>query len=297
MATKKDKIFINLPTVNPNLFGRDRYLDILDKAWEDQNTNIVCFVAWGGVGKTALVNKWLTSMQQNNCKGAKKVFGWSFYSQGASEDRQVSADTFISEALRWFGDPNPDEGASITKGKRLANLIKQQRALFVLDGLEPLQFPPGPLGGYIKDPGLRALLIDLANSNPGLCVISTRLTPRDLENFYKTTIKKFDLENLSSEAGESLLTGLGVRGNLQEIRQAVQEFGGHALALNLLGTYLECVHDGDIRKKDRIQQLIYEESIQGYHARRVMESYEKWLNESEQGQRALSLLYMQQVQN
>ncbi len=45
-----------LPITGPDLFGRDAELKLLDDAWGDPSTNIITFVAWGGVGKTALVN-------------------------------------------------------------------------------------------------------------------------------------------------------------------------------------------------------------------------------------------------
>jgi hypothetical protein len=65
------------------------------------------------VGKTALVNKWLSQMGQDNYRGAERVYGWSFYSQGAAPEggRQVSADQFIAAALTWFGDPDPTQGS------------------------------------------------------------------------------------------------------------------------------------------------------------------------------------------
>ena len=62
-------------------------------------------------------------------RGAERVFGWSFYSQGAAEGRQVSADQFIAAALTWFGDEDPIKGSPWDKGERLAELIKQQRTL------------------------------------------------------------------------------------------------------------------------------------------------------------------------
>ena len=52
------------------LFGRERELDILDNAWQDIQTNIVVLVAWGGVGKTALVNQWLNKMKKESYHGA-----------------------------------------------------------------------------------------------------------------------------------------------------------------------------------------------------------------------------------
>ena len=101
-------------------------------------THVVSLVAWGGVGKTTLVNKWLERLAADNYRGARRVFGWSFYSQGTGE-RVTSADLFIAEALRWFGDPDPTQGSPWDKGQRLADLVRGEKTLLVLDGLEPLQ--------------------------------------------------------------------------------------------------------------------------------------------------------------
>jgi len=83
---------------------------MLDEAWADNQTDILTLVAWGGVGKTALVNQWLNQMKTDNYRGAQKVYGWSFYSQGAQEGKQASADEFFQETLQWFGDANPEAG-------------------------------------------------------------------------------------------------------------------------------------------------------------------------------------------
>jgi hypothetical protein len=48
-------------------------------------------------------------------------------------------------------------------------------SLLVLDGLEPLQYPPNHFEhGGLKDPGIRSLLMSLANAPAGLCLISSR---------------------------------------------------------------------------------------------------------------------------
>lgn len=53
-----DKIFLcKLPTTGSDLFGREAELAVLDRAWADPHTNLLTLVAWGGVGKTALVNE------------------------------------------------------------------------------------------------------------------------------------------------------------------------------------------------------------------------------------------------
>ncbi len=276
-----------LPTTGKELFGREKELATLDKAWEEPHTNILSFVAWGGVGKTALVNYWLNQMERNNWRGAEKVFGWSFYSQGTREDRQASGDEFLAYALKWFGDPDPKEGSPWNKGLRLAELIRQQRTLLILDGLEPLQYPPGTMQGQLKDQGLQALLKELVRSNPGLCIITTRESVKDIDHAEGSTLKRIFLENLSVEAGVELLKTLGVKGADKELREAVKDFGGHALALNLLGTYLATVHEGEIRKRDLVPHLTDEEE-QGGHAKRVMKSYEIWLK----GTPELDILYL-----
>jgi hypothetical protein len=146
-----------LPVTGDRLFGREKESALLDEAWDDVHTRIVCLVAWGGVGKTALVNRWLNELQKKDYAGAQKVFGWSFYSQGAVEGKQASADEFFQETLERFGDVQPGSGSAVDKGRRLARLAGRQKSLVILDGLEPLQFPPGEVTGQegkLKDSGL-----------------------------------------------------------------------------------------------------------------------------------------------
>jgi len=215
------------------------------------------------------------------------VYGWSFYSQGAREGGQASADPFIAAALEWFGDPEMATSGKSPwdKGERLAELVRKQPTILILDGLEPLQYPPGEMGGRLKDPGLKCLLRALARHNPGLCIVTTRLEVDDLKEFVGTTVERIHLEHLSPEAGAAYLAHLEVKGTPEELQQAVGEFEGHALALTLLGSYLAVVYGGDIRQRDKIAGLT-EDRKQGRHAWRVMESYERWF----QGQPELDIL-------
>lgn len=146
-----------LPTTGHDLFGREKELKMLDKAWREAQTNIFSLVAWGGVGKSALVNEWLNGMAKKNYDGAERVYGWSFYSQGTKEEKNVSADPFFDHALRWFGYSGEPIKNQWEKGEKLSELVRAQRTLLILDGLEPLQYPPGEMQGRLKDQGLQAL--------------------------------------------------------------------------------------------------------------------------------------------
>jgi len=271
-----------MPTTGEFLLGREKELNVLDAAWEDEHTHIVILAAWGGVGKTALVNRWLNRMEKDNYRGAQRVYAWSFYSQGAEEGKQASADEFMQETLGWFGDEDPTAGSTVDKGRRLARLLRKEKTLLILDGLEPLQYPPGQvqgLDGKLKDQGMHAFLREIAGGFNGLCLVTSREKLTDLADKKNYTVQELELEHLSQEAGAELLKCLGVTGREKDILNAAAEYDGHALALTLLGQYLKSTYQGDICKRDRIPRLT-KERIRGGHARRVMAAYEKWFGES-----------------
>jgi serine/threonine protein kinase len=268
-----------LPVTGSDVFGREEDIAFLDGAWATQGVNVVTIVAWAGVGKSTLVNHWLRRMAAQHYRSAELVFGWSFYRQGTS-GQSSSADEFLEAALAWFGDPDPRIGTAWEKGERLAKLIARRRSLLVLDGLEPLQNPPGPQEGRLREPSLQALLRELAASNTGLCVITTRLPVADLADHERTSsVLRRELEQLSGDEGAKLLHALGVKGNNADLRSASDEFGGHCLALTLLGSYLNDAYNGDIRCREEVSKRLAEDVRQGDHARRVMESYQTWFDE------------------
>ena len=217
-------------------------------------------------------------MAAQNYHPAELVYGWSFYRQGTSGGTS-SADEFLDAVLRWFGDPDPRVGTAWEKGERLARLIAHRRTLLVLDGLEPLQNPPGSQEGRLREPALQALFRELAAFNMGLCVITTRLPIVDIADYERTSAPRRELEHLSSDAGGKLLRALGVKGGEAELRSASDEFGGHCLALTLLGSYLTDAYKGDVRCVKEVSGRLGQDVRQGAHARKVMESYQRWFGE------------------
>ena len=260
------------------MFGREEDIAFLDEAWSNRHINIVTIAAWAGVGKSTLVNHWLRRMAAEHYRAAQFVFGWSFYRQGSSGGTS-SANEFLDAALAWFGDPDPLIGTAWEKGERLAKLISHRQTLLVLDGLEPLQNPPGPQEGRLRDSSLQALLRELAAYNRGLCVITTRLPIADLADHEHSSAPRRDLEQLSGDAGEKLLRALGVKGGDAELRSASDEFSGHCLALTLLGSYLTDAYNGDIRCRKEVSERLSHDLRHGVHARKVMESYQTWFGE------------------
>ncbi|MEO8379488.1 MAG: hypothetical protein ABI779_07470 [Acidobacteriota bacterium] len=277
------------------LLGREAETELLTDAWdqsvrgEKKRPHILTFVALGGEGKTSLVAKWAADLASDDWPGCDAAFAWSFYSQGTREQLAASSDLFLKEALTFFGDAAMAGSAAgaFDKGKRLAQLVGERRALLILDGLEPLQYAPtSPTPGELKDQGIAALLKGLAANSNGLCVVTTRYSIPDLRAYVGKTVEEKRLERLSTEAGVALLQSFGVKGSLRktipgaggrtllnEFEKLVEDVKGHALTLNLLGSYLHDAHAGDIRKRDRIKLDEANAEEQDGHAFRVMDAY------------------------
>ncbi len=269
-----------LPRTGEFLVGRTTETALLDAAWASRETRIMQIVAPGGVGKTQLVKKWRERLlDRADHGGAERVFDWSFYSQGTKQ--QSSADEFFERALRWFGENNTGQYKDPwAKGERLAELVRQERTLLILDGLEPLQHPPGPMEGELTDPAIQALLQGLGWNHEGLCIVTTREAVPVLNEMDSPKRETIDLIRLSPRSGAALLRRYQVVGDGDELEKASIEVEGHALALILLGTYLKNQCGGDVTRRN--EALLFKgHERYAEHARKVMASYETWLEKED----------------
>ena len=280
-----------LPTVKGKFFGREQELQILDDAWRSEQTNIVEFVASGGTGKTKLLRHWLDRSIADKAMDINALIAWSFYSQGASEDRQISSRLFFDHALAKLKAPNKKFNVEEDRGEYLAALLSQRRCLLILDGLEPLQHASAANRGELKDRALRQMLKTLALDNQGLCVITTRIAVHELCDHQRQVVHH-NLDNLQAADAVELLTDLQVQGTDEELQKAAKDYGCHALSVSLLGNLLYKRYKGDIRKRDLIPELLDSESVDqdSHHAFKVMQAYERWFSEDKQYSAELALL-------
>ena len=281
------------------LIGREAETQLLNDAWaKAQNNEIQATarphlrrprrrgedLARGEVGGKPRISK---------LAGVRRGVRVVLLQSGPREQVAASSDVFLKEALTYFGDAAMAGSAqgAFDKGRGLAQLAGERRALLILDGLEPLQYAPtSPTPGELKDSGIAALLKGLAANNRGLCVVTTRISIPDLRAFWQTTAPQVDLPRLSKEAGVELLQRLGVKGTQAEFETLVEDVKGHALTLNLLGGWLRDAHAGDIRMRDQVKLEEVDEE-QGGHAFRVMDAYVQWFKSAgKNGKRALAML-------
>jgi tetratricopeptide (TPR) repeat protein/transcriptional regulator with XRE-family HTH domain len=276
-----------LPITDLNILGRKSELSSLNHFWQNPRTFLVQITGFGGVGKSALVNKWLSDLSAENYRYATRVYAWSFHWQGHSSDMKSSGDFFIEHALQWFGDEDPSAGTPWAKAVRLAKLIRMYRTILILDGLEPLQYPPGNRAGEIENPAVALLIRELASEINGLCIVTSRLSITDLERFQDGRVETYNLGNLKDDEGVQLLRNLGIKGDRRVCTQAVKSYSGHPLSLSLLAGYLTVVHGGDVREFRQLRSLLDErrhtDDVVG-----LMQVYLGWIKNNE----AAEILYI-----
>jgi hypothetical protein len=186
--------------------GRQVELAFLDESMARSELNVISLVGRGGVGKSTLIKKWLERLKADDFRRFNKVYAWSFYVQGTNPFT-VSSDEFVLQALQWFGASTNDVESPWNRGERLAELIRREKLLIILDGLEPLQ--NCYLG--IRDPALRIIIEEFARQNAGLCLITTRQPIQELLDFTQNAME-LHLDKITNDAGRSLLKIKGVRG-------------------------------------------------------------------------------------
>ncbi len=249
-----------LPTVAGEFFGRQVELQLLDEALSGDETRTIQFIASGGTGKTKLLRHWLNQHQD----AIGNYIIWSFYSQGTSGSKQVSATPLFTEAFKAFGVDYEQYKTDEDRADALADLLIEHQCLLVLDGLEPLQYGGTGFDGQLKDRAMKRLLQKLAQGHSSLCIITTRINVHELKD--RAHVVSHPLDNLSSGDGVKLLRSWGVQGNDKDMQTAVAEVDGHALTLHLLGNALTTYLDSDIRKRDTLDELVDDYVEQGRHA-------------------------------
>jgi hypothetical protein len=114
-----------LPIPTHRLIGRDRQLTEIEESFDDEKISVVSIIAAGGVGKSALTYEFVNNkLKAQSFKQTKKIFAWSFYSQG-SHTTYIDSSEFFRESLKFFGLNNVIE--EIRNEINTARLSKQAK--------------------------------------------------------------------------------------------------------------------------------------------------------------------------
>jgi len=242
---RSSRFWVNLPSLDEELVGRDEHVEWLIEAVKRDDRSIALLHGPAGNGKTAIARK---VMDSSSCV---PVFGYTFRVQG--DDRKALTESdFVVEALRWFRDPDPSLGTAYSPWMRLADLVRRQRCLLVMDGIEAFQ----DQRGLIQSPVLRSFLNAIADTNQGLCLLTTRVPPAsDLGK----GIKALEVPELSPPIAVSLLRQASVDGTECELKHIAQSCGHHPLSLGIVASFLRDAWEG---RADAFKELDWNEAAQ-----------------------------------
>jgi tetratricopeptide (TPR) repeat protein len=242
--------FVHETTEDEKFTGRLDVLERLDAWAADPDVRLIGISALGGLGKTALLGKWLRSGAHRR----QGVFFWSFY-----RDRDTAA---MLKALSEFAQ----------LGARLA---------IALDGLEVIQESPGTAGyGKLLDPMLAEALHQHCRAHDGnLALLTSRFPFPDLTRHLGRGLRSLPLASLGDTEGAALLEALGVGGRVEDRAGVSHRLDGHPLALRIFARSMPPDCGGD---PTRLWTLIFGD---GDHTleekvRHLLEFYERRLPEA-----------------
>ncbi|NJO72461.1 MAG: serine protease [Leptolyngbyaceae cyanobacterium RM1_406_9] len=268
--------------------GREKVLDDISKDWEDFDHLVVGLIGFGGEGKTSIVRSWVHNRllyEDSTLPKPEAIFYWDFY-----ESRSI--DRFFESATAYLGARDQLEEVKFAheRANLLAGMILTGRYLFILDGLEAVQYQDGEDYGLLQNPDLKDFLTYFASGeHESFCLITSRTPLIDLID-YITYIHR-DVNRLKTKDGRELLRYfLENNGTNEQIDQVVEGWDGHALTLSLIGAYVRGVYDKDLSRVDitgleDIQPLEISGDSQHKHyynrVNQIVRSYNEYLTPQE----------------
>jgi tetratricopeptide (TPR) repeat protein len=261
----------------PSFVGRVEMLKTITEWYKSPEVLIGALIGWGGVGKSALVRKWYDSLGKNKIQ-PDGIFWWGFY-------RNAYLDQFLNALLRYVSHGQIDP-ASIKstweKTDRIKEYVSQGAYLIILDGLEQMQkSESGDEFGKMQHRECTDLLHYLADApKTGLCLITTRYPLKDLDNWREDSYRNLPLVDLSVLDAIAMLRKRGVKGDDEDLKEAVDKYKGHALSLTSVAGYLKRYFDGDIKRAPNIK-FIFSEEKRFIDVNKLLRKYSEKMKESE----------------
>jgi hypothetical protein len=220
--------------------------------WRNGGTGVFGLVGMGGVGKTAIVDRFLQVLpkvlpanwavpKDTTLLTPNSTFVFSFY-------EAPSVEAFFGALQMWLMQSPRAITTALSYSQLLFAMQNAVPGLIVLDGLEKVQ-TDGTRGilGQLNAPNLRDFVKRAAYGQfQSLSVVlTTRFPLTDLQEDQPDFFTAIPIEEIDTSTGINLLRRRRVRGNDLALKRIVQECGHHALTVDLAGGYITEYGNGD----------------------------------------------------
>jgi tetratricopeptide (TPR) repeat protein len=245
--------WVHETTEDARYTGRENLLQTLDR-WADESVvRTIAITGMGGLGKTALLGRWLKQHGGTDRRPNRGLFFWSFYAENNVGVFLESFVRFTVNELRLI------ELADMDLVRRAIHAFNTVPLVVVLDGLELLQeLPDSRTYGRITNPSLQRFLVATCSSpQRGLVLLTSRFPFADLTPYTGRAFRCLTLEQLTPAEGASLLQTSGVAGTSLMRENIAGRLEGHPLALRIFAAALATQSEGD---PTRFWDLVFDQA-------------------------------------
>jgi len=229
-----------MPPSGKYFVGRRRELRELLQFFRSGKPGVLVITGLGGVGKTALVQRFITRLTSRDDTGLDGLFFWSFYQNPDPND-------FFEHLNNYFHNPINAADDTIDLSGISSSLKTAGRFVLVLDGFEQVQQTVDSDFGALKAPKFESFISTLESGIGTVqCLITTR---HPLKLSAIDDHRELVLDELSGAEALKLLYFSGLNLPAKALSELIQQYGKHPLTLQILGAYLANEKETDFSLK------------------------------------------------
>ena len=227
---------------NPNFFGRQEELALLDRWIVNDKCQLVTLLGMGGMGKSTLSVQLATQIQSQ--------FDYILW-RSLRESPPIAS--ILADSIQFFSGQQEIRVAPTFEMQmaQLTRYLQTYRCLLILDNVESILKSGSRAGAYRAGHAVYGtLLTSFIDATHGSCLILTsREKPHEvaISEVHSSSVKSLQLTGVGATIGRSIFNIRGrFLGRPDEWRTTIDYYGGNPLALKIVAAHIRDVLGGNL---------------------------------------------------